>query len=64
MDTMKTNTNIIDPIAFLRMYQKMQNLNPWTFERVCGIIDGIDIGFEIAVKRIQEGEPNDQLTTD
>ena len=59
MDAMKTKT--IDPTAFLRMYQKMQQLNPWTFERVCGIIDGIDIGFEIAVKRMnQEGEqPNE-----
>ncbi|MDO4157102.1 MAG: hypothetical protein Q4D37_10045 [Oscillospiraceae bacterium] len=61
MDAMKTNTKTIDPTAFLRMYQKMQQLNPWTFERVCGIIDGIDIGFEIAVKRMnQEGEqPNE-----
>lgn len=61
MDAMKTKTKTIDPTAFLRMYQKMQQLNPWTFERVCGIIDGIDIGFEIAVKRMnQEGEqPNE-----
>lgn len=38
----------IDPAKFLAMYQKLQQLNPRAFERVCGIIDGVSVGFDIA----------------
>ena len=53
----ETKINTINPVDFLAMYQKIQTLNPLVFERVCGIIEGIDIGFAAAVKHMnQEGE--------
>ncbi len=44
----------IDPAEFLAMYQKLQQLNPRAFERVCGIIDGISVGFNIATNQMKE----------
>lgn len=44
----------IDPTEFLTMYQKLQQLNPRAFERVCGIIDGVSVGFDIAANQMTE----------
>lgn len=44
----------IDPAEFLAMYQKLQRLNPRAFERVCGIIDGVSVGFDIAANQAIE----------
>lgn len=44
----------IDPAEFLAMYQKLQQLNPRAFERVCGIIDGVSVGFDIATNQMKK----------
>lgn len=60
----ETRNSTINPIDFLAMYQKIQAMNPLVFERVCGIIEGIDIGFEVAMKQVKEGEKaNEQSAT-
>lgn len=49
-----TENKKIDPVDFLAVYQKMEKLNPIAFERVCGIIDGISLGFDIAVNQQEQ----------
>ncbi|MDE6020137.1 MAG: hypothetical protein K2H01_03945 [Ruminococcus sp.] len=45
---------IINPADFLAMYQKIQRLNPLTYERVCGIIDGICIREDISINSFEQ----------
>lgn len=46
-----TENKKIDPVEFLTLYQKMQQLNPRAFECIKGFIDGISTGFDIAVNQ-------------
>lgn len=48
----------IDPTEFLAMYQKMQSLNPLTYERVCGIIDGVAMMSDIYESTIAHKDEN------
>lgn len=49
-----TENKKIDPIEFLAVYQKMQQLTPKALERVNGFIDGISAGFDIAVNQQEQ----------
>ncbi|MBQ8180577.1 MAG: hypothetical protein IJ010_01205 [Ruminococcus sp.] len=44
----------IDPVEFLAVYQKMQQLSPNALERVNGFIEGISAGFDIAVNQQEQ----------
>lgn len=44
-----TENKNIDPIEFLTLYQKIDKLKPKTFEYISGLIDGINVAFDIAV---------------
>ena len=50
-----TENKKIDPVEFLALYQKMQQLNPRAFECVKGFIDGISVGFDLAADQ-KKGE--------
>lgn len=46
-----TENKKIDPVEFLAVYQKMQQLSPKALERVNGFIDGISAGFYLAAEQ-------------
>ncbi len=46
-----TENKKIDPVEFLAVYQKMQQLSPKALERVNGFIDGISAGFHLAAEQ-------------
>ncbi len=49
-----TENKKIDPVDFLAVYQKMQQLNPKALERVNGFIDGISAGFNLAADQYEK----------
>lgn len=49
-----TENNKINPIEFLTLYQKIDKLKPKTFEYISGLIDGINVAFDIAVNHQEQ----------
>lgn len=55
---MTTQAAVQDPIKFLELYRKIEKMNPLAYERFCGIVDGVNLAYELAAEKSTNSAEN------